>query len=209
MPLTYIPPQIVNGQPLVQLDRDEVEKEIEKWKCALIVYIIGEMPGYNAMKRYIALNWANTAEPKLLLHDEGYYVIKFQTLGDKNEIFYVGPYIINNKPIILKPWTADFDFSVEFPTEILLWVKFPKLPMSCWGEVSLSRIASALGKPVFADECTTKRSRISYAGMLIKVNATKALPTKIAGMDPSGKVFQQSITYDWKPKFCDTSHSWA
>lgn len=117
-------------------------------------------------------------------------------LADKNDIFYADPYTINNKPIISKPWTANFDFSVEFPTEIPLWVKFPKLLMSCWGKVSLSRIASAVGKPIFADECTTKQSRISYARMLIEVNVTKAIPTEIAVMYPSGKVFQQSVTYD-------------
>lgn len=139
----------MNGQPVVQLDRDEVEQKTKKWKCALIVYIIGEMPGYDAMKRYIALNWASTVEPELFLHDEGYYVIKFQILADKTEIFYAGPYTINNIPIILKPWTANLDFSVEFPTEIPQWVKFPKLPMSCWGKVSLSRIASAVGKTYF------------------------------------------------------------
>lgn len=60
-----------------------------------------------------------------------------------------------------------------------------------------------LGKPIFADECTTKQSRISYARMLIEVNVTKALPTEIAVMDPSGNVFQQSVAYDWKPEFCD------
>lgn len=66
-------------------------------------------------------------ERELYLHEEGYYVIKFQTIEDLNEVFYAGPYSINNRPILLKAWTPDFDFNVEFPTEIPLWVKFPNL----------------------------------------------------------------------------------
>ncbi|XP_055800406.1 uncharacterized protein LOC129869834 [Solanum dulcamara] len=118
-----------------------------------------------------------------------------------NEIFYSGPYTINNRPIILKLWTVDFDFSKEFPITIPLWVKFPKLLMSCWGKGSLSRIASVIGVPIYADECTAKQTRISYARMLIEVNVTQPLPDKITVMDLHEKVFEQEVLYDWKPKF--------
>ncbi|XP_070037241.1 uncharacterized protein [Nicotiana tomentosiformis] len=157
MSLSYIPPQIVDGQPMVQLDKSEVEAEENKWRCALIAYILGDGPG-------------------------------FQTIEDAHEILCVGPYYIANKPIILKQWTPDFDFNEEFPTVIPLWVKFPKLPMSCWEVGPLSRIASVIGKPIFADECTTKKTR---------------LPTEVMVMDPTGKKFMQVVTYDRKPAYYD------
>ena len=56
MNLTYFPPQIVNGQTMVQLEGKEVQAEKEKWKCALIAYVIRECPGYNTMNRYIMMN---------------------------------------------------------------------------------------------------------------------------------------------------------
>ncbi|XP_059294544.1 uncharacterized protein LOC132047529 [Lycium ferocissimum] len=203
MRLNYIPSQVINGQPVVQLAKDAYEKEVEKWKCAMIAYFIGDTPGYNMMRHYMNQNWSTAANPDLYLHDDGYYVIKFQSIEDMHEIFYSGPYTINNRPIILKPWTSDFDFTKEYPTEIPLWVTFPKLPMSCWDIENLSRIASAIGVPVYADECTTKQTRISYARMLIEVNVTQPLPEKIMVMDPVGKQFLQEIDYDWRPKYCE------
>nr|XP_016449430.1 PREDICTED: uncharacterized protein LOC107774419 [Nicotiana tabacum] len=71
------------------------------------------------------------------------------------------------------------------------------------GSDALSKIASAIGKPLFADECTTKQTRIFYARMLIEVNVTKAMPTEIMVMDPRGRVFQQDLVYEWKPVYCD------
>ncbi|KAG5590670.1 hypothetical protein H5410_041184 [Solanum commersonii] len=112
---------------------------------------------------------------------------------------YTDPYSINNKPIILKQWSPDFDFGSEFLSEIPLWVTFPKLPLNCWGMGSLSRIASAIGVPLFADECTTKQTRISYARMLIEVNVTKEIPQQIAVMDPSGETFTQQVVLEWRP----------
>ncbi|KAH0645442.1 hypothetical protein KY284_033326 [Solanum tuberosum] len=203
MNLSYIPPQIVNGQTMVQLEGKEVQIEEDKWKCALIAYVIGECPGYNTMNRYISLNWAAVAKPAVYLHEEGYYIVKFQNLNDMNEILYTGPYTINNRPIILKQWCPDFDFGSEFLTEIPLWVNFPKLPLNCWGVGSLSRIASAIGVPLFADECTTKQTRISYARMLIEVNVTKPIPHQISVMNPNGGTFMQEVVLEWRPQYCD------
>ncbi|XP_055800952.1 uncharacterized protein LOC129870258 [Solanum dulcamara] len=200
--LDYLPPQMLNGKPIVHLDKDEVNQEIKKWSTALIAYFIGDVLGYNALTRYITQFWSNVATPQLYYHEEGYYVIRFRSTEDMNEIFYSGPYTINNRPIILKLWTVDFDFSKEFPTTIPLLVKFPKLLMSCWGKGSLSRIASVIGVLIHADECTAKQTRISYVRMLIEVNVTQPLPDKIAVMDPHEKVFEQEVLYNWKPKFC-------
>ena len=104
-----------------------------------------------------------------------------------NEVLFSGPCSINNRPIILKQWCPEFDFWSEFLTEITLWVNFPKLPLNCWGGGSLSRIASAIGVPIFADECTTNQTRISHARMLVEVNVTKTIPQKITVVDQMGR----------------------
>ena len=187
---------------MVQLEKTEVQEEEQKWKCALIAYVVGECPGYNNMRRYIMMNWSNVSKPEVYLHEDGYDLIKFQKISDMNEILFSG-YTVNNRPIILKQWCPDFDLGNEFLTEIPLWVKFPKLPLNCWGVGSLSRIASAIGVPLFADECTTKQTRISYARMLVEVNVTKAIPQKIAVVDPNGKTFLQDVVLEWRPQYCD------
>ena len=144
------------------------------------------------------MNWSNVSKPEVYLHEDGYYLIKFQKISDIIEILFSGPYTVNNRPIILKQWCPDFDLGNEFLTEIPLWVKFPKLPLNCWGVGSLSRIASSIGVPLFADECTTKQTRISYARMLVEVNVTKAIPQKIKVVDPNGKTFMQHVELEWR-----------
>ena len=133
MQLNYFPPQIVNGETMVQLEGKEVLDEEAKWKCALIAYVVGECPGYNVMNRYIMMNWSKAGKPTLFLHEEGYFIVKFQNMEDMNEILFSGPYTINNRPIILKQWCSDFDFGKEFLAEIPLWVNFPRPPLNCWG----------------------------------------------------------------------------
>ena len=70
------------------------------------------------------MNWSNVSKPEVYLHEDGYYLIKFQKISDMNEILFSGPYTVNNRPIILKQWCPDFDLGNEFLTEIPLWVNF-------------------------------------------------------------------------------------
>ncbi|KAG5610972.1 hypothetical protein H5410_022253 [Solanum commersonii] len=39
----------------------------------------------------------------------------------------------------------------------------PKPASNCWNSVGLSKIGSSLGKPLYADECATQTSGISFA----------------------------------------------
>ncbi|XP_075078414.1 uncharacterized protein LOC142164326 [Nicotiana tabacum] len=114
-----------------------------------------------------------------------------------------GPYTVNNRPMIMKQWSSQFDFDAEFLTEIPLWVRFPKLPMNCWGGTSLSRIASTIGIPLL-DECTAKQTRISHARILIEVNVTKPPPSKVPIMDDSGydctKIRKEEVKQIQQPK---------
>lgn len=82
-----------------------------------------------------------------------------------------------------------------------LWIQLPSLPLNCWGSDSLSRIGSTLGKPMFADECTTNQTRISYARLLVEVDVTQPLSYMTLVEDPSGKTFEQKVRYDWEPSF--------
>lgn len=85
MSLNYIAPVIVNGQCITELDKAEVAKESHNWKCALIEYVIGTNPGYNGynvMMQYINQNWKEVAQPELYMHDEGYFITRFNSQTD-------------------------------------------------------------------------------------------------------------------------------
>ncbi|XP_056691905.1 uncharacterized protein [Spinacia oleracea] len=101
-----------------------------------------------------------------------------------------------------QPWVADFNFYEEALKVIPLWVKFPNLPLNCWGSDSLSRISSLLGVPLFADGCTTRQERVSFTRVLIEMDVTNPLPDHVWIEDATGKAFKQPVIYDWKTQFC-------
>lgn len=186
--LTYVPPLTKDGKPIAQLSQNEVDALTEVWSTSVILYVVGQTPSIGAITRYIEQVWNHVAKPKIFLHDKGYFVVKFVSVDDKNEVMYAGPHMFNSRPIIVKVWTSNFDFQAEILRVIPLWVRLYNLPLNYWGKESLSMIGSMIDTPLFTDECTTQQQRITYARLLIEVDVTKPLPRVVTIEDSNGKI---------------------
>lgn len=103
MELKFIPPTIINGKKVVELTREDVVSENEKWKYALIGYMIGGTPTIGEMEQYVAVQGSFEDKPKVYYHNSGYFVINFNYEKDMNKLLYEGSHMLNNKPLILKP----------------------------------------------------------------------------------------------------------
>ncbi|XP_048501322.1 uncharacterized protein LOC125497704 [Beta vulgaris subsp. vulgaris] len=200
MNLSFIAPMVVNGESVAQLDKNDIENMSEQWGNALIVYVIGQSPSLMAITNYCKTQWAPKSEFKVFKHDEGYYVIKLEAREDRDAILYSGPHLFFGKAMIVKQWTVNFNFHSEVLMVIPIWIKLPNLPLNCWSPKSLSRIGSAVGVPIYADECTTKQLRISFARILVEMDVTVEVPKEITIAE--GVTFKQKIVYDWLPQFC-------
>lgn len=66
-------------------------------------------------------------------------------------------------------------------------MKLPNLPLNGWSKEALSRIGSGLGRPLCADDSTTKAERISCAQILVEMDVTRTLPSSVKVCDPTGK----------------------
>lgn len=102
----------------------------------------------------------------------------------------------------MKNWELDFEFDSDMFSQIPIWVKLPSLSVGYWSAKALSKIAGAIGKPLYTDEYTAMAEKISYARILIEVNISKTLPDEIV-IETSSGPWNQSIEHEWRPKFFD------
>jgi len=200
--LGFVAPLLNNGKKLAQLEENEESLGAENWKHTIIFYAIGVTPTFTAVQRYFSSNWNNIAKPDIFLHDDGYFVVRLQSRDDFDNIVYTGPHMFYGKPTVIKPWTSDFNFNKEVLRVVPIWVKFPNLPLNWWSDNSLSRIASVLGVPICADECTSRQLRVSFARVLVEIDVTKPLVKNISIRDAKGDTIEQVVRYEWVPHFC-------
>ena len=74
-----------------------------------------------------------------------------------------GPWFVRGKPLVLRPWSIDSIFEMDKLLTIPVWIKLHKLPLQFWSPSLMSRIASALGTPLYMDEATATVSRVDFA----------------------------------------------
>ncbi|KAK4366713.1 hypothetical protein RND71_014593 [Anisodus tanguticus] len=153
------------------------------------LYVIGNSPLIGAVERFLIANWNFKEKSQIFYHNEDYFVLRF---GSEDE-----QHVINNRPVVVKPWSKDFNLYDEVLSTIPLWVNFHK------GMKLLSTIGSALGNPLYADDCTTNTERISFARVLIEMDITKPLPKTVKIQEPNGNIFTQEVTYDSEPEYCE------
>lgn len=82
-----------------ELNKVEIDKATEEWKQAIILYVVGDSPTIAAIERYIAMQVNIVRKPKVYYHNGGYFLVRFASMDDRNEVLYSGPHMLNAKPI--------------------------------------------------------------------------------------------------------------
>ncbi|CAK8530500.1 unnamed protein product [Lathyrus sativus] len=200
--MKFIAPQVVNGKLEVVIEDEDIISEVKFWESSLILYTMGVDLSMNAVKNFMTKNWNFVQLPDMYYNDEGYFILRFKSFKDRDEVLLRGPYMIRNIPLLIREWRPGFKVKDEILRTLPIWVKLPQLPIILWGDTSLNKIGSALGNPIMTDECTVNRLRVSYARILVEMDITKELPQTITIGDNEGEKIQQPIEYEWKPLFC-------
>lgn len=191
--IKFIPPKFVNGKIKVEMEESDVEAEIQFWGCSLIMYAIGDYLSMNVVKNYMLQYWNFVQAPDIFYNDEGYFILKFKSDSDRDAVMVKGPYTIHNMPMRLLEWRPDFSMERDMLRALHVWVKLPQLLLYLWGEKSLEKMGSAIGTPMYTDECMKNKLMVTYARILVEVDVTQKLRETIAIKDHEGRRIQHKV----------------
>ncbi|XP_058766770.1 uncharacterized protein LOC131640389 [Vicia villosa] len=202
MAVDFIAPNVINGDIEISIEDTDVAQELEYWENAMILFALGGNLTMNAVKKFMESSWNFIALPSLYYNEAGYFIVRFRSYEDMEKVTAQGPYFIFGRPVFLKSWSPDFEIMEDVLRVLPIWITFPNLPLHLWGKISISKISSAIGKPITTDECTAKKLRISYARVLVEVDITQKPRDTICIKDHVGKKIEQKVEYEWRPRYC-------
>ncbi|KAL0399881.1 UNVERIFIED_CONTAM: hypothetical protein Sradi_2331400 [Sesamum radiatum] len=188
----------VNDGTLTLNTDDLIDVRTKLGHC-LVGYIAGKFPGLKAIGA-LSKTWGATFQQ----HASGWLVFKFATEEDMQRVVAGGPYFIFGRPLMLKTMPACFGFQEDDISLTPVWATLPSLPLECWNPNALSKIGSKLGNPMAMDSLTMNMERISYARILVEVDASKELIDQVEFILPDGTTRKQPVRYEFTPKFCTT-----
>lgn len=80
--------------------------------------------------------------------------------------------------LIVKEWYPDFDPVTDMTERMLVWVRFPCLPIEYYHQGFLMRIAEKIGRRIKVDHATSLTNRGMFVRVCIEIDITKPLKYK-------------------------------
>ncbi|XP_074291201.1 uncharacterized protein LOC141617971 [Silene latifolia] len=169
----------------IDIDTSDFEKEMKIWEFTLMGHIIGGKPSLKPVPAFLTKNWSSIALPEAMTN-----------------VLRQGPWMIEGNSLILKQWSPSFSTEMDKVAKVPVWILFPGLDPYLWSEVVLSKIASKLGKPLFADLATTNKEKLCFARVMVEIDISKNFVDSVVINTPFLGQITQQVVYEWVPFYC-------
>lgn len=205
--LSYYPPSIVGESIEVTPPKDVLLHGMELWSSCLVGSFLNFKLPFKLVEHQAFKWWSSFGLQKVILHEKGYFLFKFDSVAHRDEALAGGPKHVASKLLLLQQWREGVNFSNASVASIPLWVKFSNIPLSYWTSNGLSYIASSIGRPIAIDDTTAKLDPLPFARICVEVKADsnfpKSINVAIIGEDGLSYV-PVAVDYQSKPPICSS-----
>lgn len=99
-------------------------------------YILGIKAQFRIVNGFIRRVWRKFAVHKIIMLENGVFMVKFHTIKDNERELEAGPILYDSKPVIVKRWTPKLDITLENVKVVPTWTRFRRLLLKYWGQSS-------------------------------------------------------------------------
>lgn len=170
------------------------------WGFCLVGCFAGRFPGLKAIQNLVD-SWK--VKCSVLPHYSGWVIFQFENEQEMDRVLLEGPYFVFGRSLLLRSMPENFCFEDEDFSIVPVWIQLHNLPLQCWTNKAISRLASRVGNPICTDKITHERKRVSYARVLVEMNTATSPIEEFEVRLPSGTIYTQYIVYENLPKYCE------
>ncbi|XP_062119332.1 uncharacterized protein LOC133833090 [Humulus lupulus] len=183
---------------------EDIADGINYWNYAIVCYVLGANPPIHVIEGFLKRIWKNKNIDRVSLLTHGVFLVHFHSIEDRDGILKGGYQFFDKKPLIMKAWDPDVKFTREQMWKVPVWVQLRQLDLNYWGERSMGKIVSTLGRMIKQDQATMNRDKLEFAQVLIEMDISKGFPNSIKFEDEKGSLVYLEVSYEWKPEKCAT-----
>ncbi|KAF3525814.1 hypothetical protein F2Q69_00046782 [Brassica cretica] len=168
------PTEHVSGVPFVLIQDENIEAAKLEFKDFVYARFHGDYPSMGKIIGVVNAVWARSG-PRIFVHNIGHgiYLLRVNNPRTREVLLSRTCWNIGGLPMFVAPWE------------------------------SLSRIATAVGKPDSLAPETERKENFEVTKLYDRVDLTAPLPHKIVSGFSNGKEVQIDVSYPWLPVKCD------
>lgn len=192
-PGAYIVEQTAQNPALTITIPEVNEIQAEYTTKAVICRFNGFWPKPEGLIQWIYSIWTENCD--IHLCSKGFFIVKFDTIKDKEFALNEGPWFWGNAGLFVKSWSPDFDPNSMVVTKMPVWVKLFNLPIHFWHYKVLEGIGNTLGTFIKVDNERLDRDIYTFARICVEVDLSQGLPEHIL-LIHNGKQWAQPLDYE-------------
>ena len=197
------PIEHVSGAPFVLIPDENIEAAKLEFKDFIYARFHGDYPSMGKIIGVVNAVWARTG-PKIFVHNigEGMYLLRLTNPRTRDVLLSRTCWNIGGLPMFVAPWAPDFSPDEPPLTSAIVPVEMRNVPYLLFNRESLSRIATAIGKPDCLAPETERKENFEVAKLYVRVDLTSPLPSKIISGFSNGREVEIDVSYPWLPNKC-------
>lgn len=197
------PVEHVSGAPFVLIPDENIEAAKLEFKDFIYARFHGDYPSMGKIIGVVNAVWARTG-PKIFVHNigEGMYLLRVTNPRTRETLLSRTCWNIGGLPMFVAPWTSDFSPDEPPLTSAVVPVELRNVPYLLFNQESLSRLATAIGKPDCLAPETERKENFEVAKIYVRVDLTSPLPSKIISGFSNGREVEIDVSYPWLPSKC-------
>ncbi|XP_021742861.1 uncharacterized protein LOC110708943 [Chenopodium quinoa] len=107
------------------------------------------------------------------------YLFRFSVTEDYERARLGGPWFVLDHYLMLTKWKPNFRPSMNPFNRMMVWIRFPKLPVEYYDKLALFEVAKTAENPIRVDYATDHLTRARYARVCIDIDLTLPLVNSI------------------------------
>ncbi|CAN1121856.1 hypothetical protein LINPERHAP2_LOCUS1027, partial [Linum perenne] len=175
------------------------EKLCRPWTNSVIVRLIGKNISYTFMCNRLKAMWKPRGSMQVIDVDMNCYLVRFEEEKDYFNALTGGPWMIFDHYLVVQQWDPSFRVSTKLPSKMVVWVRFPHLPIQLYHNQILTSLGNLIGRTIKMDHNTQTAVRGKFARIAVEIDLSEPLAT---GVELDGA--WQRIEYENLPELCFT-----
>ncbi|CAF2313262.1 BnaA10g03650D [Brassica napus] len=198
------PTEHVSGVPFVLIPDENIEAAKLEFKDFIYARFHGDYPSMGKIIGVVNAVWAKTG-PRIYVHNigQGMFLLRVTNPKAREVLLSRTCWNIGGLPMFVAPWSPDYSPDEPPLTTAIVPVEMRNVPYLLFNQESLSRIATAIGKPDSLAPETERKENFEVAKLYVKVDLTAPLPQKIVSGFSNGREVQIDVLYPWLPVHYD------
>nr|GMD33042.1 uncharacterized protein LOC109175269 [Ipomoea batatas] len=161
--------------PIIPVTKVEKERLRRPWRRSLIIRVLGRTVSYTYLLQRLQRMWKPEGVFDLIIISHDYYIAKFEALKDYEFAKFEGPWMVLDHYLVVQEWEPNFCPWKNKTEKLLVWVRFPKLPIEYFEEDFLMKIGLSVGRHVKIDTTTSLTTKGNFARICVEVDMSKPL----------------------------------